>query len=99
MRVVSWLATLFVLLGALSLFAQSPPCNVVVKTVGFEDRSGLNPVQRTALNQLLVGLCFQREHPEVLSRVVYEQLLTWGFKHATVYDPDHGGDIRVLAGC
>jgi hypothetical protein len=77
--------------------AQSPQsCDSVIKKIAFENTSGLSKGQQAELSKLLMGRCFQREHPGVLSEAIYEQLRKWGYKRPTVYDPDKGADIRVL---
>lgn len=75
---------------------SSQRCDSVVKKVSFENPAGLTGRQRASLTKLLVGRCFQREDPSVLSQAVYDQLRRWGYKQATVIDPDKAGDIRVL---
>ena len=87
---------LFVLLSVGASAQIAPSCDSIVKKVTFENTNGLNPEQTTRLSKLLMGRCFQREHPEVLSEAVYRQLRAWGFKQPTVYDPDHGHAIQVL---
>lgn len=86
---------LAILSGTVS--AQGPrKCDSVVKKVSLENPTGLTPEQRNSLQKLLVGRCFHREDPSVLSKAVYDQLRRWGYKRPTVIDPDKGHDIRVL---
>lgn len=77
---------------------SSRTCDSVVRTVAFENTTGLTAEQRTSLSKLLVGRCFQLEHPDVLSEAVYQQLQRWGYRQPVVYDPEKGHDIRVLDG-
>jgi|SRR6516162_3621924 hypothetical protein len=87
---------LLFLLSVVGNAQTSSSCDSVVKKVAFEYTTGLSPEQQTSLKKLLIGRCFQRRSPGVLSEAVYKQLLAWGFKQPTVYDPDHGHDILVL---
>jgi hypothetical protein len=66
---------------------SSPACDSIVKKVSFENMTGLNPEQQASLRVLLVGRCFQREHGDVLSKAVYDELRGWGYKQPTVGDP------------
>jgi hypothetical protein len=92
-----WLVVLLVTLASTTATAQSSSnCDSVVKKVSFEDTTGLTPEQRTNLSKLLLGRCFRREDPVVLSEALYHQLRRWGYKHAEVIDPDKGHDIRIL---
>ena len=98
MKAVLFAITFMVLSGFVATAQTSPACDSVVSNITFENTSGLKPEQRASLEGLLMGRCFQREHPDVLTEAVYRQLLDWGFKQPTVYDPDHGHSIRVLDG-
>jgi hypothetical protein len=88
--------TLFVLLSVAATAQGSPTCDSVVKKVAFENTTGLTTKQVSSISKLLVGRCFKREHPQVLSEAIYRQLREWGYKQPTVIDPDKGRDIRVL---
>lgn len=91
-----YIAVLLAFSSGMAAAQSSQTCDSVVKKVSFEHPNGLNSRQRASLTKLLVGRCFQREDPSVLSQAVYDQLRKWGYKQATVIDPDKAGDIRVL---
>ena len=72
---------------------SSSPCDSVVRKVSLESTTGLTTEHQVSLRNLLMGRCFQREHGDVLSEAVYNQLRGWGYEKSIVYDPSA---LRIL---
>jgi hypothetical protein len=76
-----------------SISQDNGGCNYVVKEVSFENPAGLTADQLATLRKLVTGRCYDPGNGIFISDGVYDQLRIWGYRKATVYDPNN---VRVL---
>ena len=87
-RFAAYLAV-FLVASMLSLNSQDKgACSYVVKEVSFENSTGLTTDQLATLKKLVIGRCYDPGNGIFFSDGVYEQLRLWGYRKATVYDPN-----------
>ena len=87
------LALTVVFTAAYAIGEDDTPCAYVVKQVSFENTNGLTPEQVEVLRTQVLGRCYGDAKSLPISTYVYDQLLEWGYRKASVYEPE---GYRVL---